>query len=340
MEKEMKMVPLTYNNVPKGHINWSLACPARVIGIWSLSMLLLVFVFSASALASTNEVASTKQYDGIWFMGFNMHKDIFGGPQGEKVRKAFNLAIDRKWICKNIIGDDVVPSGVIPPGMLGYDPDLKGYDFDLASAKKLMIEADFPVTDKRLKVLSMLHTDGKKTVDIAKWIKRYLINLGVDLKLVEISYANEGEWEKELKSGKHHLFLMGYKASTFGSIFIGDKSTKVFHTITCDETPDAKDQVFFGSYEEAITAGYKPHDLCQPTKEPMSDTFALLQPLFQTDGSANFMFYSNEKVDDLLDQLNEIEVALASERTPKLRELNKILTGDPATVNLFYITKL
>lgn len=316
----------------------------------------LIFALSAfwgSSFAQTPEAVTSpesspieveeqtkKAYDGIWFMGFNMHKDIFSNEEGKKVRQAFNLAIDRKWITNTIIGDNVIPAGVIPPGMLGYDPDLKGYDFDLSSAKKLMLEAGYPVMDKRLKTLSMLHTDGNKTIEIAKWIKRYLIGLGVDLNLKEVNYANEDEWERELKSGKHHVFLMGYKASTFGSIFIGDKSTKLFHTITCENIPAAKDQVFFGSYDEAIASGYKPSEICDPKEETMSDTYALLQPLFHTNGSANFMFYSNKRVDSLLDQLEQLDVAVSSAREPKLREIDEIVVEDPPTVNLFYITKL
>ncbi len=306
----------------------------------SLILILLIFAFSASSFASTYEVAPTKQYDGIWFMGFNMHKDIFSGENGKKVRKAFNLAIDRSYITKTIIGDDIVPTGMIPPTMLGYDPELEGYAFDLGTAKKLMLEAGYPVTDKRLKSLSILHTDGDKTIEIAKWIKRYLIGLGVDLQLKQVSYSSGTEWEKELKSGKHHLFLMGYKASTFGSIFIGDKSTKVFHTISCEMIPDAEDQVFFGGYEEAVAAGYKACEICNPQKEQMVDTSALLRPLFHTNGSANFMYYSNEEVDELLDQLEQIDVAVASAREPKLKEIDEILVEDPPTVNLFYITKL
>ena len=32
--------------------------------------------------------------------------------------------------------------------------------------------------------------------------------------LVQVSYRDENKWERELKSGKHQLFLMGYKAES------------------------------------------------------------------------------------------------------------------------------
>jgi len=72
----------------------------------------------------------------------------------------------------------------------------------------------------------------------------------------------------------------------------------------------------------------------------MIDTYALLQPLFHSSGNANFMFYSSKRVDTLLEQLEQIDVAVASAREPKLKEINEILVEDAPTVNLFYITKL
>jgi len=196
MEKKMKTIK---GGGDKGQV----ACPwpgrqAKARKLTALILILLFFSVPSTSLASRTEVTSTKQYDGVWFMGFNMRKDIFSGESGEKVRKAFNLAIDRSFIVNKIIEDNVIPTGAIPPTMLGYDPDLAGYNFNLGAAKKFMLEAGYPVTDKRLKNLSMLHTDGEKTIEIAKWIKRYLIGLGVDLSLKQVSYSNEGKWEKEL----------------------------------------------------------------------------------------------------------------------------------------------
>ncbi|MFH1684142.1 MAG: hypothetical protein ABIA67_04585 [Candidatus Margulisiibacteriota bacterium] len=57
-----------------------------------------------------------------------------------------------------------------------------------------------------------MHTDGLKTVDIAKKIQSDLRNIGVKVNLVEIPYQNETKWIRELVSNKHDLFLMGYKA--------------------------------------------------------------------------------------------------------------------------------
>ncbi len=309
---------------------------------FKISLFLLIFtLFVASpSLAATTEGTVVKQYDGLWFLGFNMHKDIFSDRNGPAVRKAFNMAIDRDWIVGNVVKDNITPSGAIPPGMLGYDKDLKGYQFDLSGAKALMKAAGYPPSDQRLKKLTLLHTDGDKTVEIAKWIKRYLINLGVDLQLVQVKFSDNDSWARELRSGKYHMFLMGYKATIFNQILIGDTGTKLFHTTDCAGIPSAEVQEFFGSYDEAISYGYMPDPACKPQRKSDPDAFTLLEPLFHSQGDVNFTFYTNARVDSLLDQMLEIDGQLISTRVAKLKEINKLLLDDPPTVNIFYITKL
>lgn len=153
--------------------------------------------------------AAAKGYDGIWFMGFNLNQELFKDPE---VRKAFNATVDKEYVITEIVTQDSVPVSVIPPGMLGYDPDLEPNYRDVKYAKLLMTKAGYPMNDQRLKNLSLLHTDGVKTVNIAKKIQNDLRSIGVKVSLVEIPYQKETKWIRELVSGKHDLFLMGYKA--------------------------------------------------------------------------------------------------------------------------------
>jgi len=171
----------------------------------------LILLTAYCLLLTAFAFAQPKEYDGLWFMGFNMHKDIFSDASGLLVRKAFFTAINRSRIAKDIMGDDFVPTGMIPKGMLGFDPALKGYPYNPKEAKRLMRQAGYPTNDKRLKILTLLHTDGKKTIEIAKWIKRDLIALGVDLTLKEVKYEDQDRWQTELESGAYHMFLMGKK---------------------------------------------------------------------------------------------------------------------------------
>jgi ABC-type transport system substrate-binding protein len=153
-----------------------------------------------------------KEYDGIWFAGFNLNKTIFQGASGKLIRQAFNFAVNRKDICTKIIDDETVPSSIIPPSMPGFDESIRGNRYDIKEAKKLMKKAGLTMNDSRIKELFMVHTSGIKTIAIAQAIKLYLADIGVKINLVEMESEEQEKWQKELESGKYHLFLMGYKA--------------------------------------------------------------------------------------------------------------------------------
>ena len=48
--------------------------------------------------------------------------------------------------------------------------------------------------------------------------------------------------------------------------FIGNKNSKIFHTLDCNNNMSEKNKVYFSSYEEAEEAGYKPCSNCNPQK--------------------------------------------------------------------------
>ena len=186
------------------------------LGIFLIFLLVPLVSYSAEEKASSTTmvapVQKEKEYDGLWFCGFNFQKALFTGERGKLVRQAFNYAIPRAGICQKLIGDTMVPSGVIPPKMPGYDSATKGYSYDLKKAKMLMQQAGYTPSDKILKQIVLLHTDGEKTVQIAKHMEKDLKQLGIKLIRRQISYADTGEWEKELSKHRFHLYLMGYKA--------------------------------------------------------------------------------------------------------------------------------
>ena len=168
-------------------------------------VLMVIFLSLCSAAFALN-------YDGLWFMGFNLNKDVFGDSNGKLVRQAVNYAIDRKHICAGIMGDNNIPTTVLPPGMDGRDESVKGYSYNPVKAKELLKKAGYSMKDKRLKGLVLLHTDGDKTVAIANSIKHYLAAVGISVKLKQMPYEDQDGWDNTLSGGRNHLFLMGYKA--------------------------------------------------------------------------------------------------------------------------------
>ena len=307
----------------------------NIVNIILSLILILPFILFSPVIAEENII----ECDGVWFLGFNLHKDLFDAENSQKIRASVAYAIDKPAIQK-IMGTSIIPTGVVPPSMLGFDPQLNPFNLDIKKSKTLLKEAGYNPNDKRLKKLSLLHTDGKKTIEIAQSIKNNLAKIGFEIKLKQISYKDKETWQKELKGGRYHFFLMGYKAAPEPNLLIGDIRTKYFHAPGCANLPDADDQVFFSSYTEAIKNKFSPDSVCKPAKDQIIDTQALLEPLFSSGGEANFTFYSNLDVDNDIEKLKATDLSLVKIREPWLIRINRTISADLPVVPLFYITKL
>ncbi len=284
--------------------------------------------------------AEGKAYDGVWFLGFNMNKPLFGDMNGKLVRQAVTIAVDRAKIANRIVGDDTVPVCIIPPGMEGH-MSLEAYPHDYREAKRLMRSAGYTLMDKRIKSVTLLHTDGEKTKLIVDEIKRDLINLGFDITTTVVKYSNNDAWQKELRSGKYDLFVMGYKAGNIGEIFVGDKETELFHTFTCFEvTTNEANIVYFNTYDEATKSGFSPDPVCKPKPPKEPGTLELLKPLFYSEGEANVMGFKNKRADILLEDLSRLDPAMKASRSDKFEELSRFIWEECPVVPLFYITRL
>lgn len=180
-----------------------------------LYLIILLLVFGNYSFASA------KEYDGIWLMGFNLKKPI---NKNIKFRIAVARSIDKRYIVSTIMSAESVPAGLIPPQMLGYNPELKPIPSNVKQAKLALKAAGYSTNDKRLKTLTLLHTSGVKTIEIANKIQRDLRRIGIRLKLVEIDAFDGEKWSGELAIGKFDFFLMGYKAD-IDRLFTDDPDT-------------------------------------------------------------------------------------------------------------------
>lgn len=74
-----------------------------------------------------------------YYIGFNTQKAPFNDA---RVRQALNMSIDKKLLSESILNGLVNSAdGVLPPGMQGFNPDLKPLPFDVDAAKKLLDDA-------------------------------------------------------------------------------------------------------------------------------------------------------------------------------------------------------
>ncbi|MGG1571704.1 peptide ABC transporter substrate-binding protein [Fictibacillus sp. NRS-1165] len=153
-----------------------------------------------------NKEYKVTPYFGTYMYMFNIGKEPFNN---EKVREAFNLAIDRKMIT-----DKITQAGEKPAmGFVPYGAEVNGKDFrkehekyfteDVKKAKQLIKEAmkeegwsKFPETELTYNTLE----SHKKTAEaVQEMLKK---NLGVDVKL-----TNQ-EWKTYLDTTKQKNFQM------------------------------------------------------------------------------------------------------------------------------------
>jgi peptide/nickel transport system substrate-binding protein len=138
------------------------------------------------------------------YIGFNTQLKPF---DDRRVRQAFNYAVNVEEIVKNITKMGSIPArGALPPGMPGYDPELQGYSYNLAEAKRLLSEAGYPNGTGFPSVqLWSVHKAETTRAELAAY-QRYLADLGVK---VEIHYAPDWpSYKAMLEQGKLPMFRL------------------------------------------------------------------------------------------------------------------------------------
>jgi oligopeptide transport system substrate-binding protein len=127
------------------------------------------------------------------------------------VRQAFNYAIDKKTLSREIGGGRLIPAtGLIPEGMAGYQPDDSNYPYSPDRALDLLEEAGFP-EGKGLPVIqfwSSVRSKGLLAEDEA--ITRYLADVGVKARF---NYLTDWpKFKKMLQEGKAPIFKYSWQA--------------------------------------------------------------------------------------------------------------------------------
>lgn len=142
----------------------------------------------------------------VSYIGFNTAMPPF---DDEKVRQAFCHAVDKDKIIEVLQKNTVSPaSGILPPGMPGYNEELEGLSYDVARAQQLIAESSYhdglpPIV---LSVQSFgAHVSSTDTAIAWMWQE----NLGAEV-------AIEGvEWDTlldDLRAEELQVFKIGWVA--------------------------------------------------------------------------------------------------------------------------------
>lgn len=105
-----------------------------------------------------------------------------------KVRKAIQMAIDRQSILDKIFyGEGTLANGIMPAGLLGYNPNLEPIKYDPAGAKALLKEAGFP---NGFDMTIAQITDSKKTLKLNEAVQAMLGQVGIRVKISQMDSAS------------------------------------------------------------------------------------------------------------------------------------------------------
>jgi ABC-type transport system substrate-binding protein len=140
---------------------------------------------------------------------FNMADPILG--KNKLLRQAINLAVDvGPMIDLFYNGRALAAQSPIPPGLLGYDAELKNpyRQFNLAKAKELLAKAGYP-NGEGLAPIEYITTSSTTSRQMTEYLTKSLEAIGVKLKVETYSWP---EFQNSIKNKRGQMWGMGWGA--------------------------------------------------------------------------------------------------------------------------------
>ena len=149
----------------------------------------------------------------IYYLGFNCTKPPF---DGREFRRAVCAAVDRRAIIDNVLhGKASSAVGPVPPGLEGYDPDLKGPAVEVDAARGAIAAG---AGGRTFLLLVLANAD---TMIVAQALAGQLKAAGLS---VEVAPREKGTFKATLRDGEFDMVYYSWvadypDASTFMEIF-------------------------------------------------------------------------------------------------------------------------
>jgi oligopeptide transport system substrate-binding protein len=139
------------------------------------------------------------------FVVFDTSKPPFDDP---KVRQAFTLAFDRQRYVDVVMQGNAIPAqGLYPPGLPGYNTELKGFPFDPERARQLLAESKYGGPEG---LPPILYTDAgignSANSSTAALAEMWQHNLGVE---ISIENLEPNFYIEQVHSGNHGQIMDG-----------------------------------------------------------------------------------------------------------------------------------
>lgn len=141
----------------------------------------------------------------VEYLSFNTKKKPFDDI---RVRKAVAHAIEVDAIIKGVYNDiGTKANSTMSPKVFGYDPTIKGYDYDINEAKKLLKEAGV----KDGLEFTLTTSDRKERINMAEVIQSQLKGIGINVKIQVLEY---GAYIEATAKGEHQVAIGGWGNAT------------------------------------------------------------------------------------------------------------------------------
>jgi len=127
----------------------------------------------------------------IWYIGMNPIVPADSPFAKPDVRKAFAMAIDKQQIVHVALHDQAdIANGILVPGVLGYNPNVKPLPYDPKQAQDLLAKAGYP-GGRGFPVFGYTYRNDQPEVqDVAEVIRQQIkTNLGIELQGRPIQWA-------------------------------------------------------------------------------------------------------------------------------------------------------
>ena len=131
-----------------------------------------------------------------------------------KVRQALNYSINREEIATIVLADLVVPAkGILPPGFPAYNPDIRGYPFDIEKARSLLKESKYGDDLDNIPAIT-LTTPGSfgaanVGLDLEVILNTWREELGMNIEIQQTDFAT---FLQDLQRRRFHMFDIGWIA--------------------------------------------------------------------------------------------------------------------------------
>lgn len=151
----------------------------------------------------------SREANNVGFLGFQTEKE----PLNDKlVRQAISHAVDTEALVDALYAGYAEKGvGLLPPGYLGYNEDLEGYDYDLDKAQELLAEAGYEDgLDVEFWVMPVSRPYMPDPEKVAEIIQNDLEKIGINADIVREEWA---PYIEKTTDGEHEMFLLGWSGA-------------------------------------------------------------------------------------------------------------------------------